>query len=262
MRRVAVKVAYEGAGFSGSQIQPEKRTIEGEILSNLIRIGNDKGEEWFDLKCSSRTDAGVNALGNVFVFNTEFDDNFQLLTALNSVSDGIFYRGICTVDEEFNPRHANYREYRYVIPGKGIDFELVKKCATLFEGEHDFKRFCKADGKDTTIVLEHVSVAKENDNIVITFKSRFFLWNLIRRLSAAIISVGKGRSSLEEVSRALNGEEMTFGLARADALTLVDVYYEILDFEMINTSPLEAKAYNESFTSSLRKTFFDSICEN
>ena len=37
MTRVAVKIAYLGDGFSGSQVQPGLRTVEGEVLRALVR---------------------------------------------------------------------------------------------------------------------------------------------------------------------------------------------------------------------------------
>ncbi len=37
--RLAVKLAYDGPGFMGFQRQPEGRTVEGELLRGLARIG-------------------------------------------------------------------------------------------------------------------------------------------------------------------------------------------------------------------------------
>ena len=96
MRRVAVKIAYLGEDFSGSQIQPASRnlrTVQGEMLEKLLLIDHVP-EDRIDLKFASRTDAGVSALGNVVAFYTEFGDNDTLLRAINSVSRGIYYRAI------------------------------------------------------------------------------------------------------------------------------------------------------------------------
>ena len=38
MKRLAVKIAYLGDGFTGSQVQPSSRTVEGEVLENLKLI--------------------------------------------------------------------------------------------------------------------------------------------------------------------------------------------------------------------------------
>jgi len=255
MRRVAVKIAYLGEDFVGSQIQPGFRTVEGEVLSNLAAIKNCDDP---NVKCASRTDRGVNALGNVVVFNTDFDDNV-LLKALNAVSDGVFYRSVATVDQNFNPRHANERIYRYVLPMDGIDVGKAKECASLFIGEHDFIRFCKVDEKKTVMNMRSVAVI-ENDNVLtVEFRSEYFLWNQIRRIASAISSVGRGEMSLEDVVNALKGEPISIGPARPDALTLIDVVYDNIEFTAPAAVPFCDKIKEEMFVCSLRKEFFGSL---
>ena len=177
MKRVAVRFAYLGDGFSGSQIQPEVRTVEGEMRAALHKVcGLD--DDRLDLRIASRTDRGVNALGNVAVFNTGIEDPDTLLRALNAVSDGIFYTAYAEVDGDFNPRHASARSYRYVIPSEGLDIDLARECAKLFIGEHDFVRFCRPDGKPTVATVDSIDVSAEGETIVLTYRARFFLWNL------------------------------------------------------------------------------------
>jgi len=255
MRRVAVKIAYLGDEFAGSQIQPDLKTVEGEVLSNLTSINN--GEP--DMRCASRTDRGVNALGNVVVFNTGFDDDAVLLKALNAVSNGVFYRSIATVDNKFNPRHASERIYRYILPANGIDVDRAKRCASLFVGEHDFIRFCKSNDKDTRMNMRSVVVDRADGVLIIEFRSEYFLWNQIRRMAAAISSVGRGDASVEDVENALNGGPMSFGLARPDALTLIDVIYNDIEFVTPAADMLDAKVKEEMFGYSLRSAFFNSL---
>jgi tRNA pseudouridine38-40 synthase len=258
MRRVAVKIAYLGSEFVGSQIQPDVRTVEGEVLSNLMLLTN-MSEDCIDLKCASRTDRGVNALGNVVVFNTTFDDDLVLLKALNAVTKGVFYRSVACVDGNFNPRHANERVYRYVLPVAGIDIALAKQCAGLFTGEHDFVRFCKADGKTTVMNMRSVNVMKKDDTLVIEFISEYFLWNMIRRIVAAISSVGRNDATLKDIERALNGETISFGIARPDALTLADVVYNGIEFTTPAADMFDDRIEEELFAYSLRAAFFNSL---
>lgn len=231
MRRVAVKIAYLGQDFSGSQYQPGFRTVVGDIIQDLMTISEGRDAEWFNIKMASRTDCGVNALDNVAVFNIDQTDDFELLRALNCVSRGIFYKSIAEVDDTFNPRYANERVYRYILPSKGIDFKKAEECARLFLGEHDFLRFCKLYDKSTVMTIDSIELEQRKDSIVLTFKAQFFLWNMIRKISSAISSVGRGRRSIEDVKRALNGEYVNFGLARPDALTLTEVYYDYIEFK-------------------------------
>jgi len=257
MRRIAVKIAYLGDEFAGSQVQPGLRTVEGEVMSNLKALGSSEDE--VDLKCASRTDRGVNALGNVIVFSTRFDDVSVLLRALNAVSKGVFYRSAAEVDNDFNPRHADERIYRYVLPAAGIDVQLAMCCAALFEGKHDFVRFCRPDDRETVMTMRSVKLVKNDDVILIEFRSEYFLWNLIRRITAAISAVGRRDASVEDVQRALNGEMISFGVARPDALTLTDVVYRDVDFVVPADDMFDARIEEEMFRWSLRRAFFDSL---
>ena len=258
-RRVAVKIAYMGEGFNGSQFQPGLRTVEGEILSNLSLISGGKETEWFNFKCASRTDAGVNSLGNVIVFNTEIHNDRELLKGLNAVSKGVYYRSIADVDESFNPRWANSRIYKYVLRSEGMDRDAVEKCLKIFEGKHDFKNFCKQDGKPTETEIESISLEWGEGTAVIRFQARFFLWHLIRRIVGAAGAVGRGDASLKDVETALNGGGVSFGTARADALTLVDIVYKGLEFNVPDDSILDDAIDEELFRCSLRKIFFSSL---
>jgi len=258
MIRTAVKVAYLGDNFSGSQIQPGCRTVGGDILSDLRTITKMSDEE-IDLKLASRTDKGVNALGNVAVFYCNIEDPDILLRALNAVSKDIFYRSVAFVDDDFNPRFADSRQYRYTLRSHDMDVSAVKSCAELFIGEHDFTRFCRPNGRSATTVLTSIDVHKKDDIIVLDFSARYFLWNMVRRIVAAIMSVGRGDSSLSDVKGALDGKDITFGIARPDALTLIDVSYKNIEFVTPSADILDRRIEEEMFKDKLRSAFFTSL---
>ena len=259
MKRVAVKIAYMGEGFSGSQIQPTGRTVESEVLDKLMLVSKISEEE-LDLKFSSRTDKGVNALGNAICFNSVFTNNSTLLRALNAVGGDIFFRSACDVPDDFNVRYATSRIYRYILPAKGLDIDLALECAEVFLGEHDFARFCKPDNKPTVANVERIDIDIRGDIMILEFEARFFLWNMIRRMVAAIESVAKGIHDLDDVHRALDDlQEINFGVSRPDALTLLDVNYDWLSFEEADPSLFEERKTEESFVQDLRRTFFESL---
>lgn len=257
--RVAVKLAYLGKDFNGSQYQPGLRTVVGDIYRDLSAITNGRESEWFDLMPSGRTDAGVNALGNVVVFNSPCEDPFELLRALNAVSTTIFYRSVAVVDESFYPRFADYRVYRYVMPAKNIDIELAKQCAQLFLGEHDFVRFCKTDDKYTVLTIDSIDVEVNDGYLELTFKAHHFLWNMIRRMSSAISWVGRGKRTLQDVTDALNGKPVNFGVARPDGLTLMDVHYNDIEFKEPPRNRYSHRAEEELFVCKMKKDFFSSL---
>lgn len=259
MKRVAVKIAYLGEGFNGSQIQPSGRTVESEVLDKLVTVSKLTPED-LDLKFSSRTDKGVNALGNAICFNSVFTHNTTLLKALNAIGGDIYFRSVCEVPEDFNVRYATSRIYRYILPAEGLDIDLALECADIFLGEHDFARFCKPDNKPTVAKVDRIDIDVHGDIMILEFEARFFLWNMIRRMVAAIESVAKGIHDMEDVHRALDDlEEINFGVARPDALTLVDVNYDWLSFEPADQSLFEERKNEDSFVRDLRKNFFDSL---
>ena len=60
-KNILLKIAYDGAGFHGWQRQPDKRTVQGHLETVLSRLFKTE----ILLNGTSRTDAGVHALGPV-----------------------------------------------------------------------------------------------------------------------------------------------------------------------------------------------------
>lgn len=229
MTDLAVRIAYLGEGFSGSQIQPGLATVEGTLLSSLMRV-TELPPEKIDLKLASRTDRGVNATGNVASFESNGADPAMLLKALNSVGGGVLCTAYARVDDSFLPRHADMRTYEYVTRADGMDLRLAEECISLFEGRHDFAGFCKSEGKGTVIDLVEASIRREDDVLVMTFQADHFLWNMIRRIASSVIKVGSGRIDISHIETGLDGGWSNFGLAPAEGLTLTDVRYEGIEF--------------------------------
>ncbi len=254
MIRIATKIAYLGEGFSGSQIQPGCRTVEGDIISAVRRACKHS-----DLRMASRTDKGVNATGNVAVFHSDLEDPDAVLRALNAMCDDVHFLSYAIVDDEFNPRHATQREYRYVLRSPDADADKARDCASLFVGGHDFARFCRPDGKPTVATVDSIDISQEGGNIIMTYRARFFLWNMVRRTAAAIDSVASGHSTLDDVEEALAGKEINFGIGRADALTLTDVRYDGIDFRPSDSRVLMEKLDEGAFKASLRRSFYESM---
>jgi tRNA pseudouridine38-40 synthase len=153
-------LAYDGTDFSGWQIQPGERTVQGELQAALRRV---TGESPLP-QGSGRTDAGVHALGQVASF--ELAANIpaaNLQSALNrTLPPAIRILESRTVRSTFHARHSaiaktyEYRVFRepicppflaryvYACPWP-MDIVLLEKSARLFEGEHDFLSFAATD---------------------------------------------------------------------------------------------------------------------
>jgi tRNA pseudouridine38-40 synthase len=224
--RVAVKFAYDGTRFMGSQRQPRSRTVEGELIAALVRIGAMTSPERDRFRVASRTDRGVSALGNVFAVDTGFRRQ-ELLAALNANCLDVHCYALAEVPDNFSPRRAKGRWYRYHLPHRGQDLPLMEACAREFPGLHEFRLFCKPEGRVTMRTLDSVNLSLEGDTVIIDLQAREFLRNMVRRIVHALDQVGQGRTSLEEVRSALLGRGRPLGMAKAEGLFLMDVDHEL-----------------------------------
>ena len=67
MPRYKCIISYDGSGFSGYQVQPNKRTVQSVLEAVLTKM--HKGEP-VRVSASGRTDAGVHAKGQVIHFDS------------------------------------------------------------------------------------------------------------------------------------------------------------------------------------------------
>lgn len=166
-RRILLRVAYDGTNYHGWQVQPNAKTIEGELNRILTQL---TGEE-IQVTGASRTDAGVHALGNVAVFDTLSRIPAEKFSyALNQrLPEDIVVQSSVQVDDDFHPRYCNcqktyeydilnrtfplpaYRNTAYFLYGD-LDLEAMRKACQAFLGEHDFASFCAAGAQVQTTV--------------------------------------------------------------------------------------------------------------
>lgn len=166
-RRILLRVAYDGTNYHGWQVQPNAKTIEGELNRILTQL---TGEE-IQVTGASRTDAGVHALGNVAVFDTLSRIPAEKFSyALNQrLPEDIVIQSSVQVADDFHPRHCDcrktyeydilnrtfplpaYRNTAYFLYGD-LDLDAMRKACQAFLGEHDFASFCAAGAQVQTTV--------------------------------------------------------------------------------------------------------------
>ncbi len=226
-RRFLVKFAYSGRETEGSARQPGRQTVEGQVLHALVRGRILADPRAGRFQSASRTDRGVAAAGNVVGFTTEARPA-RILATLNALAPGCLFYGLASVPLDFNARHALRRTYRYILPRRGRDIAAVKHGAGLFQGIHDFRRFCRAEGHTTIRSIESIEVRKDGRFLLLDFTADSFLWNMVRRIVAALDRMGQGQASDADIKAALAGRSTAnFGLAPAEGLILMDVAYDV-----------------------------------
>src|SRR5271169_5969489 len=160
MRNLKVTVSYDGADFSGWQVQPDAATVQGTLASAIGRITGEKVLP----QGSGRTDAGVHALAQVVTFVTESSvPTANFVKALNDIlPPSVRVLEVEEAAKDFHARHsARGKTYRYRIYRTGIcspflaryvwhypfplDEDAMMRAAGRVEGEHDFTSFAAVD---------------------------------------------------------------------------------------------------------------------
>jgi tRNA pseudouridine38-40 synthase len=259
MPRYALKIAYDGSSFSGSQRQPNARTVEGEVSRAARELGIIPDEAWVTI--GSRTDAGVSALGNVGALDSGFDPA-ALVPALNSQLEDVWIHGYAPVGEGFNPRHARGRWYRYLMDSDGIDIDLAGGAVPLFVGERDFTHFSKYDDtadRSPKRTVSLVTLKPSGGMLALDVMGESFLWQMVRRIAGAVKMVGEGTATAAEVSDALAHPKRYGGVPfpplPPEGLTLVEVELD-LAFE---PEPLPERFYRASAQAKLRSRFYEEL---
>ncbi|SPO29809.1 related to PUS1 - pseudouridine synthase 1 [Ustilago trichophora] len=127
-RKVAVKFGYCGIGYSGLQINPGVKTIEGDIFDAFCTAGavssdNAVNPNKVGLQRAARTDRGVHAAGNLLSLKLILEpaglkQGETLVDKVNSLlPEFIRIWGITRVQNGFNARQScDSRMYEYLLP--------------------------------------------------------------------------------------------------------------------------------------------------
>ncbi|NJE60827.1 tRNA pseudouridine(38-40) synthase TruA [Thermococcus sp. 21S7] len=231
--RVAIRIAYDGTAFYGFQRQPDVRTVEGELLRVLSKLGVIGDAESSNFKGASRTDRGVSAFFNVVAFDVENRPDLVRGEVLNHHLHDVWVLGVAKVPDDFHPRFwAKSKTYRYYLIDEGFDEEAMRNCASIFTGTHNFSAFARLEpGKDPVRELTRVEVSRRHGYYVIELEGKSFLWEMARRIVNAIRLCGLGLMEPEEVERMLAGDyRKKVPPARPEGLILWHISYGGIEF--------------------------------
>ncbi|GAA0597198.1 tRNA pseudouridine(38-40) synthase TruA [Virgibacillus siamensis] len=222
MTKIKCTISYDGTNFSGFQIQPRQRTVQGELEKALRRI--HKGEH-IRIHPSGRTDTGVHAKGQTIHFETTYQlplNNWKM--AINTLLPGDLY--VHEVEEADDAFHARYdvveKEYHYYVWNERekdvfkqhyyyqfpyqLNMDAMQRACALLEGEHDFTTFssAKASIKGSKIRnMYEVSCSREGSTIEFVFRGSGFLYNMVRIIVGALLDIGQGKRNPDDIEELL-----------------------------------------------------------
>lgn len=218
-RNLLLRTAFDGTDFHGWQRQLDNlRTVQG-VLEDVLRR---QLRHPLHVITSSRTDAGVHAVGHVSNFTTTHNVPVDALrqaigsrlptdvavvevrevhpefhATRSAISKLYRYRIHASVDRpvrNFTQRYA----YHYWVP---LDAQRMQEAATYFVGRHDFSAMTPISTKRETFdrTVFSCTVARMGDEIHIEVEGDGFLYHQVRNMVGTLIEVGRGRWAPSQV---------------------------------------------------------------
>ena len=245
MKTFRLTLEYDGADFEGWQVQPRRRTVQGELEKALRRVTGKRCA----VTGAGRTDAGVHAAGQVasIALATRLAPD-ALLRALNALlPKDVAVRELVPAPARFHARRdARSKLYRYAIwnaPVRSplrarshwnvrapLDLAAMRAAAAQLVGTRDFAALRASGGSARTSVrtLERVTIAgKSGGEVALEFEGSGFLRHMVRNAVGTLVEVGRGRRTPESLAALLAaGDRRGAGpTAPARGLVLLAVRY-------------------------------------
>lgn len=208
------KIKYLGSNFCGFQVQPQMRTVQGELCKALsLAFGVPT-----KVTGCSRTDSGVHA--NEFCCTIENEggtippDKLPVAVSRFLPNDlSLFYAENC--DPEFHPRYdVVSKEYLYRVVNSPIydpfyfgrawflprkiteeGFKRMEKAAKHLLGKKDFSSFMSAgsDTEDTVREIFYIKIQRIGQEIDFYICADGFLYNMVRIIVGTLVECAFGR---------------------------------------------------------------------
>lgn len=210
---------YDGSGFYGWSRQDGVRTVSGELERALGVLARQP----VSLTVAGRTDRGVHALGQV----ASYEGPVVSAHALNALlPPDIAVHACAAAPDGWSARFdARSRFYDYRVLDRrersalergrslwwshGLDHDLLRSCAALLPGEHDFTAFTPSQTLHQRFRRTVLAASWDVEGDLLTFhiEAKTFMHRMNRVLVGTMIEVAQHRRTLEDFARLLRGAE-------------------------------------------------------
>lgn len=245
-RTFHMEVSFDGTAYHGWQRQSNGITVQEVLEEKMSRLFNT---ERIVLQGSSRTDAGVHALGMSVSFEapeSPYIPDIKICKALNRLlPPDIRINRVNYAPEGFNARFCSKgKAYIYVIntadgnPFTGryshlqkdfVNVDAVREGMKILEGTHDFSAFTVEldPSKDHVRTLYRVDLKVFGPLVCLCYVGDGFLYKMVRSMTGALLEVGRNRMRPERIGEMLasRNRSMAKDTAPACGLFLMKVFY-------------------------------------
>ena len=223
--RYFIHFAYDGTNYHGWQIQPDANSVQEELQKALsVLLRHD-----VEIVGAGRTDAGVHARQMVAHF--EWDGQLDCQQTAYRLGrmlprDIAIYR-MEPVAEDMHARFSAVRRtYHYYLHTErdpfcrqyscelhyDLDFERMNEAGRILCTYEDFGAFCKSHS-DVKTTLCRVSEAHwiqvDSTHWYFRISANRFLRNMVRAVVGTMIDVGRGRITLDDFRKIVEGKQRT-----------------------------------------------------
>jgi len=245
MPRYKLLIEYDGTPFVGWQVQDAGLSVQGVLRTAIETFCGER----VNVQGAGRTDAGVHALGQVG--HVDLAKDWDTDTVRDALTAQLRPHPVAVlaaekVPETFDARFsATRRHYLYRIVNRRADLTLARErawrvprvldhaamhaAAQRLVGKHDFTTFRNAEcqAKSPVKTLDQLDVTRDGDEVRVIASARSFLHTQVRSMVGALVYVGEGRWSADDLSAVLAARDRTACamVAPPEGLYLVRVEY-------------------------------------
>ncbi len=239
MSRYKATIQYLGENYSGSQKQLHVKTIQDTLEKALSTLTKQKISTIF----SGRTDAGVNAKGQVVHFDCNIKLSAYSINAL--LPNDIKVLKLTKTNKTFHAQmSAKYKHYQYKIRNSEVEnifdnctyyhrpklnIKRINEALSYIMGEHDFSAFkSSCDNPAKICKIYRAKAVKSQDLIKIDIIGNRFLYNMIRTIVGTLLMIEKDNLDPLKMKEILDSKDRTQAgsTAKAIGLTLIKVGYD------------------------------------